>query len=158
MRVWLKNIGNLIAAALYFFAAHIYDGLCFAISNLFSYPEALGLMTAFLLFVSILLVFLHEKLNERFQWDILGMNEINRLAHIKNIPRHQYFKRLMQWALSQGHWWVFFIGSFTVGPPVITLLLQQLNNWKSRWFYLVAGTLISVFVWVTIWAGIGKLI
>lgn len=158
VREQLKNIGNLIVASLYFLAAHLYDGICFAVSNLVSYPEALLIMTATLLFISILLVFLHQKLNERFGWDILGMNEINRLAHIENIPTHQYFKRLMRWSLSKGHWWVFFIGSATVGPPVIALLLQQPNNLKSLWFYLVTGTLISVFTWVTIWSGIGKFI
>ncbi len=154
MRTWLRKTGNVIAAALYFFAAHLYDGLCFAVSSIFSYPEALCIMTAVLLSASIILLFLHETLGERFQWDILGMNEISRTAYADSIPKHKYFRRLMRWTLSKGHRWFFIIGSVTVGPPVVTLLLQEKNNWKSRWFYLVAGTLISVTVWVSIWSGI----
>ena len=155
MRLRLRNIGNLLAAVLYFFAAHLYDGICFAVSSIFSYPEALCIMTAVLFSVSAVSVILHKALRERFGWDILGMNEISRLVHA-DIPKHKYFKRIMKWTLSKGHRWVFVIGSCTVGPPVVTLLLQEKNSRKSGWFYLVSGTIISVLVWVSIWTGIGQ--
>ena len=152
----LKRIGNFVAAGLYFFAAHIYDGLCYAVSSIVSYPMALFMMTALLFSASVALVLLHEVLRERFQWDILGMHEINRLTMTSGIPKHHFFKRLMRWALNRGRWWILLIGSFTVGPPVVTLLLAK-ENWKSRLSYLASGTLISVLIWVTIWAGVGEL-
>ena len=154
----LKKLGSWAAAILYFLAAHIYDGLCCAVSNLYPYPVALGIMTAVLFSISTALVILHDQLRKFFQWDILGINEINRLAMIDHLEPHKISQRLTLWILRQGHWWIHIIGSALIGPPVVTLLLRKDESWKSNLVYLTSGTLISVLVWVTAWTGIGQLI
>lgn len=155
--VWLKMVRNFIVTALYFLAAHVYDGLCYAVSNIVSYPMAIFIMTAILFSTSAVLVFLHDELRKSFQWDILGINQINNLANTNSIPKYRLIERLMKWAIQRGRWWIHVIASATIGPPVVTLLLRKKENWKSSLFYLTSGTLISVMIWVTIWAGVGKL-
>jgi hypothetical protein len=153
----LKKVWNIIAAGLYFLVAHIYDGICYAVSNIVSYSMALFVMTIILFSASVILVVLHDRLRERFSWDVLGINEINNLAMTDQIPKHQLFKRLLRWAIRRGHWWIHIIGSTTIGPPVVALLLRKKGTWSASIFYLASGTLISVTLWVTIWAGVGKL-
>ena len=148
---------NFIVAVLYFFAAHMYDGLCYAVSNIVSYPMAIFIMTAILFSASAVLVLLHDELRELFLWDILNINKINDLAKTNSIAKYRLIERLMRWAIQRGHWWVHVIGSATIGPPLVTLLLRKKGNWKSSLSYLTSGTLISVIIWVTIWAGVGKL-
>lgn len=155
--VYLKTVMNFIVAALYFLAAHMYDGLCYAVSNIVSYPMAIFIMTAILFSVSVVLVFLHDELRELFLWDILDINKINNLADKNSITKYRLIEMLTRWAIQRGHWWIHIIGSATIGPPVVTLLLRKKGNWKSSLFYLISGTLISVIIWVTIWAGVGKL-
>lgn len=152
----LEKIRNVAAAVLYFLAAHIYDGLCYAVSNLVSYQVALVIMTAVLFFASAALVLLHDLLGEFFLWDILGIKEINNLINANSISKNKLSEKLLCWAFRRGRLWIHVIGSITIGPPVITLLLRKKENWKSTLFYLVSGTLLSVSVWVTIWAGVGK--
>lgn len=155
--VCLKTVKNFVIATLYFLAAHMYDGLCYAVSNIVSYPMAIFIMTAILFSASAVLVFLHDELREHFLWDILDINRINTLTNTNSIAKYRLIERLMRWAVQKGHWWIHVIGSATIGPPVVTLLLRKKGNWKSSLFYLISGTLISVIIWVTIWAGVGKL-
>jgi hypothetical protein len=155
--VSLEKVRNFIAAILYFLAAHLYDGLCYAVSNIVSYPVALFIMTVVLFSASVILVQLHDVMRKRFLWDVLGINKINNLAITDRIPKHKFFKRLLKWAMHRGHWWIHIIGSATIGPPVATLLLRKKGSWQSSLSYLTSGTLISVIIWVTIWAGVGKL-
>jgi len=151
-----QRIGGLIAAILYFLAAHVYDSLCYVVSNLFSYPVAILIMTTVLLLASTALVGLHDRLREFFQWDILGINEINSLANTASTAPLKFSQRFTRWLIRKGHWWIHVIGSFTIGPPVVTLLLREKGKWPSSAFYLASGSLISAGGWVTIWSGIGK--
>lgn len=152
----LEKIRNVAAAALYFLAAHIYDGLCYAVSNIVSYQVALVIMTAILFSASAALVYLHDLLSKLFLWDILRIKEINNLVNANSISKNKLSEKLLRWIFRRGRLWIHLLGSITIGPPVVTLLLRKKENWKSTLFYLVSGTLLSVSVWVTIWAGVGK--
>lgn len=154
---WIKKFRNIIAAVIYFSLAHIYDGICYTVSNLVTYPEALLIMAAFLFSVSLALVYLHKLMRKRFSWDIVGLNKLIKLEEEKDIPKYRIFKRLLRWTMRKGHWWIHIIGSCLIGPPVVTVLLSKKGSWKSGFFYLSSGTLISVIVWVTVWSGVGKL-
>ena len=146
---------NWIVGALYFLGVHWYDGVCYAISNSFSYPKAFSIMFVFLFFLSAILVPLHYLIKKFFSWDMLGLEEANELKNKKDIPKRQLIKRAMRWSLRKGHWWTFFIGSITVGPPIITPLLRKKGDWKSSMFYLFTGTFVSVAFWVSVWSGVG---
>lgn len=153
----LKRIGSLVAAVFYFLTAHFYDGLCYVVSNLVPYPVAILTMTGVLLLASTALVALHDRLREFFRWDILGIDEINMVTNAASTVPHKLTHRLTHWLVRKGHWWIHIIGSFTIGPPVVTILLREKNKWQSSAFYLVTGSLISAIGWVTIWSGVGKL-
>lgn len=155
--MFLKRTGSFVAAVLYFFAAHIYDGLCYTVSNLFSYPVAICLMSAVLFSLSTSLVILHDRLEKCLAWDILQINEINRLVNTNSIAQYKLSQRFTRWIIRKGRWWVHIVGSFTIGPPIVTLILREKNNLKFSLFYLGSGTLISVLTWVTVWSGVGKL-
>lgn len=153
---FLKRAGNIATATLYFLAAHLYDGLCCAISNIYPYPVALVIMTTVLFSASILLVMVHDQLRLYFRWDVLGINELNRLSRTGQLETHKISERFTRWLLQKGHGWIHLIGSLTIGPPIITLLLRKQECRKANLFYLTSGTLISVLFWVTVWAGIGQ--
>jgi hypothetical protein len=154
---WIQNIVNFIVAVLYFVTAHVYDGICYAVSNVFSYLQALGIMSVLLFSVSAILVGLHGFTRGRFGWDVLGLTDLNQLRNTESISAHRVFKRLIRWTLRKGQWWVFGIGSIFLGPAIITPLLQKEGNRKSALFYLAAGTAFSVLFWVSLWSGVGAL-
>lgn len=154
---FLKRARNIAAATLYFLAAHLYDGLCCAISNIYPYPVALGIMIIVLFSVSTMLVIMHDQLRLYFRWDVLDINELNRLSRTDRLETIKISERFTRWLLQKGHGWIHLIGSLTIGPPIVTLLLRKQECWKANLFYLTSGTLISVLFWVTVWAGIGQL-
>jgi hypothetical protein len=154
---WIRRIGSFIIAVLYFLAAHIYDGICYMVSNVFGYLQALGIMSLLLFLASAILVWLHGFARGRFGWDVLGLTDLNQLRNTESIPTRRAFKRLIRWTLRKGQWWVFGIGSIFLGPAIVTPLLQQEGNQKSALFYLAAGTLLSVLFWVSLWSGVGAL-
>lgn len=154
---WYGRIKDVVVAVLYFAGAHLYDGLCYAVSNIFSYPRALAIMAVILFLLSLLLVGLHGLTQRRLGWDVIGLNGINRLKDQEDIPPHRIFKRLTRWTLRGGRWGVLVAGSIFIGPPVVALLLREEERARSTFFYLVIGTLLSVVFWVTVWSGVGQL-
>ncbi len=152
---WCKKKRNWLVAALYFVGAHWYDGICYMVSNAFSYPKALLIMYGFLFSLSSLLIPLHYLVKKYFSWDMLGLDEVNELRNREDIPRHQIVKRAMRWALRKGRRETFFVGSILIGPPIITPILRKKGNLGSSIFYLTTGTFVSVIFWVTLWSGVG---
>ena len=139
----------------YFLGAHWYDGICFAVSNMFPYFLALAYMYFFLFFLSVALIFFHGITERKFGWDIMGLHEFKDAGQ-KPIPAWRIFKRLKK-LMTKSRRTTFWIGSILIGPPVVTILLRRENNWKNNLLYIIPGTFLSVFVWVTLWSGVGML-
>lgn len=151
----LRAVRDTTIAVAYFLLAHVYDGLCYVVSNLYSYGKALVLMSIVLFPVSALLVALHSAAAHRWGWDILGLAALSAIQNERGIPPRRFFKRFVQWTLNQGRWWIFGIGSIFIGPPVITPILAKKNKPLSALSYLAGGSLLSVVFWVTVWSGVG---
>lgn len=141
----------------YFFGAHLYDGVCYAVSNLYSYPKALLIMSAFLLLLSVMLAALHCTVRRRIGWDVLGLRELGSLRDRHDLPPHRIFRRLAAWTLNHGRWWFFTVGSLFLGPPVVAVLLGEGRSRLAAMLLLAGATLMSVVFWVTVWSGVGFL-
>lgn len=154
---WCRTLCSIALAVLYFLAAHAYDGVCYAVSNMFTFPKAIVIMYVILLAVSAALVSFQELALKYWHWDALGLEALNVLKDEKHISSRRIFKRLARWMLRKGHWWIFGIGSVVLGPPIITPMLEKRGSKKSRLFYLMSGTFVSTAFWVTVWNGVGKM-
>lgn len=141
---------------LYILGAHWYDGVCYAVSSIFPYYQALIIMFGILFLLSVVLNFFHKITENKFGWDIMGLNEFKNMDREKYIPAWRIFKRLKM-LMAKSRRTTFWIGSILIGPPIVAILLRKENNWRNNLLYVVPGTLISVFVWVTLWSGVGTL-
>lgn len=148
-----KKVGNLLLGPAYFFGAHWYDAFCGYISNEFSYLSALLIMFVFLFSISVLLVFGHAFFEKKFKWDLMGLREFN-ADQQRDYPWWRVFKQLKKW-MTKNRRTTFWVGNVLVGPPITTVLLRKQDNRKENFKYIASGTIISVFFWVSSWAGIG---
>jgi hypothetical protein len=153
-RRWFRGLTDTAVAVLYFLAAHVYDGVCYSVSNLYGYGDAVAIMSAVLFAVSAFLVVVHDLAASYLEWDILGLAGLNALRSA-DIPPRRVFKRLTRWTLQKGRWWIFALGSIFLGPPVVTPLLREGGCRRSAILLLAGGTLISVAFWVTVWSSVG---
>ena len=141
-----------MVAVVYFTGAHAFDVLYAFASKRYSYFAAMSIMALSLVGVSVMLVSIHGKVQERYGWDVLGLEHLNRLRDQKDILRHQAWKRFMRW-LMRRRLTIFTFGSCLVGPPVVAILLRRPGSQADNVFYILSGTLISVVTWVTFWKG-----
>lgn len=153
--LWLlKSLTNVIVAVILFGLYHVYDGVCYAVSNMYELASALIIMCIILFSASMVLVFLHQVIGEKFGWDVLGLEELNALKSAE-IPNRKIFKRLTRWIMRRT-WTIYWIGAIILGPPFVALLLRKDKSWYlTITKYVIPGTLISVFFWVFSWRGIG---
>jgi len=152
---WFRRAADAGVGIAYFIGAHLYDGLCYAVSSLYSYPKALAIMFIILLLISLILVALHRFAESRLGWDVLGLQRLGSLKNCQDIPAHRIFRRLVAWTLRRGRCGVFLVGSILLGPPVVTVLLSDERSRRRAIPILVGGTLVSVAFWVTVWSGVG---
>jgi hypothetical protein len=146
------RLKNLVAVIIYFVGAHVLDVLYVLTCKEFSYFAAMGIMALTLGGMSVILVSTHGKVQERYGWDVLGLEHLNRLRDEKHIPQHRTGKRLTRWFMRR-RLTIFLLGSCLVGPPVVTILLRKPGSPGDNIFYIISGTLISAVVWVTFWKG-----
>ena len=142
--------------AVYLVGVHWYDVLCACISNEFKYWTALMIMTILLLTISVSLVGGHAWTELRFGWDLMGLEEFKGSKALLPLPRRKIFKRFKLW-ITKSRRTTLWLGSVIIGPPVVTVLLRKNPGWRESLRYIIPGTLLSVGVWVTFYAGVGLL-
>jgi hypothetical protein len=152
-----EKVRDGFVAILMIVAYHCYDGICYAVSNLLGYFQAILIMSALLLFLSVVFVYLHEFLFVTYSWDMLGLQHLNDLKYEMQIPQHRIFKRLLKKVMIGGYWWIYFVGPLIIGPHVVTILLRRGNKLSQNLTYIIPGTLLSAVFWVSMWAGVGFL-
>lgn len=150
---WCRKWKNLFVGIGYLAGAHAFDALYAIVSKAFSYFTAIGIMVLILGSVSIIFVFGHKKIKEKYDWDALELDHLNALRSEKDIPRKMLWKRFQKWMM-QRRITIFIFGSIAIGPPVITILLRKCPDDKvDNAFYIFSGTLLSVVFWVSSWTG-----
>lgn len=154
---WCKKGKNAIVVIVYFILVHLYDGLCYAVSNALGFLRAFAVMSILLFVVSVLIVLLHETVGRKYSWDICELEHLNKLKHEEMIPRYKFFKRLLRWTMRKGYYAIYFIIPCVIGPFVSAIILRKDNSWRQNLTYIIPGTLMSVTAWVTIWTGVGAL-
>lgn len=152
---WFRRVSDAGVAVAYFIGAHLYDGLCYAMSSLYSYPKALAIMFVILFLISLILVASHRLAESRLGWDVLGLRDLGSLKNRQDIPGHRIFRRLVAWTLRRDRCGIFLVGSILLGPPVVTVLLGDERNRRRDISLIASGTLVSVAFWVTVWSGVG---
>ena len=152
---WFRRASDAGVGIAYFIGAHLYDGLCYAVSSLYSYPMALVIMFVILFLISLILVAFHRLAESRLSWDILGLRDLGSLKNRQDIPAHRIFRRLVAWTLRRGRGGIFLVGSILLGPPVVAVLLGDERSRRRAILLIAGGTLASVAFWVTVWSGVG---
>jgi hypothetical protein len=152
---WFRRISDAGVGIGYFIGAHLYDGLCYSVSSLYSYPKALAIMLVILFLVSLILVTFHRIAESRLGWDVLELGDLRRLKNRQDISAHRIFRRLVAWTLRRGRGGIFLVGSILLGPPVVAVLLNDERSRRRAILLVVGGTLVSVVFWVTVWSGVG---
>jgi hypothetical protein len=151
-----KKTLNVALGPVYFLGAHWYDGFCYVVSNALPLSQAFVFMFFFLASLSAVLVFIHEITERRMGWDIMNLQEFKDRDQNKIIPPWRAFKRFKRWMVLNSRI-TFWLGSWTVGPPIVTILLRKEANWKQNMVYILPGSLLSVLIWVPIWTGLGEI-
>jgi hypothetical protein len=154
---WCRKARDGLAALFIFAAYHWYDGLCYFVSNTFSFIEAVFVMSLVLFLASLAFVYLHEFMARKYSWDMLGLERLKELGRDVGIPRHRIFKKLLKRVLSGGYWAIYLLGPLTIGPPIVAILLRKKKNLKQNLSFIIPGTLLSAVFWVSVWTGVGAL-
>ncbi len=151
----ILRIRDVIALIVLLIIYHGYEVLCYIISNLYDYYQAVGLFAGAIFLGSLLLIYLHDFIKEKYDWDAMALQYVNSLRDDVSIPSYQIFKRLTRLVLQKGYWAIFLVGPVILGPFVITLLLRRHKTWIAHLFYAVSGSFFNALFWVAFMKGLG---
>jgi hypothetical protein len=154
--LWRK-LREVLALAFLFLIYHVYEALCYILSNLHAYYVAAPMFAAALFLGSMGLIVLHDFLKNRFGWDALALQYINSLREDQSMPPYDLGKRLARFVLQKGFWAIFVFGPIILGPFIITLLLRHHKSWKVHVIYAACGSLFNALFWVAFMKALGVL-
>lgn len=152
---WGKKTVNIALGPAYFVGAHWYDALCYTVSNIFNLVAAAAIIFSFLSLLSVVLIFSHQVIERKFDWDLMGLEEFKGKKETP-IPSWRIFKRFKLW-LTRNRKTTFWFGSIIIGPPIVTILIRENKNWPCNLKYILSGSFLSTAFWVPIWSGVGWL-
>jgi hypothetical protein len=152
---WLRKTRDVLALILLLLIYHGVEALCYVISNLFPYYQAVPIYASCLLVIALGLIGVHDYLRRRFHWDALSLHYVNSLSHDETIQPYQIYKRAIRFILRKGFWVIFLIGPVLLGPFVATILLRKRRNWTVNIAYTICGAFFNALFWVAFMAGLG---
>ncbi len=148
MRDWLALMCLLLVY-------YVYAELCYLIVGHVGYLKSVILFGT-LLFGGVMgLIYLHDYLKARYDWDAMKLQYLNslRMDPEVEIEPHRVYLRAMRFVLQKGYWAILLIGPLLLGPFLVTLLLRKQKTWLTNAAYTLFGALYNAFITVALAKG-----
>jgi hypothetical protein len=156
----ILKIRNVLALGCLLLIYYGYAELCYLISDKFRYFQAVTLFGISLFLGVMGLIYLHEYLGARYDWDAMKLNYLRSLREdaAEELPPHRVYLRATRFVLQKGYWAILFIGPLLLGPFLVTVLLRKHKTWQSNVGYTFFGALYNALFSVALAKGVVALV
>jgi hypothetical protein len=148
LRKFLRKLREAAAVAFLVVFSYSFSLLSYFFAKKLDYLRSVALFGASLFLGVIILVYLHDYLRGRFDWDMLKLEYLNSLRkdeEEEEIAAHNVYMRLTRFIMRKGYWAILLLGPLFLGPFLVTVLLRKQKTWRHNASYTLFGAFYNAF-------------